>query len=388
MINRIVNYSESNSFFLFGPRGTGKSTWTQHEFPNSLTLDFLKGALLSELISNPTRLEAMIDAKPSEWVILDEVQKVPAILDEVHRLIENKKQKFILTGSSSRKLKRGGANLLAGRARLSQMHPLTAEELGPLFDIKRSLKNGQLPSVYFGTDSDDYLKSYIGTYLKEEVKEEALVRNLNSFARFLEAASFSQGNVLSIKQVASDCGIARTTVESYFELLEDLLLSVRLPVFQRRAKRKMTAHPKFYFFDCGVYRAIRPKGPLDPIEELDGPAIETLLMQELRASNSNNGFEYKMFFWRTSDKAEVDFILYGERGLLAFEIKRSSNFRESDLKALKLFVEDYPMCQPYFIYLGEQSYKFGKIRVISMKDLLMNLSSVLRAGGEGLKKIG
>jgi len=377
MLVRSIKYPNSNSFFLLGPRGTGKSTWTKAEFKSSLTFDFLKEATFSELLAHPGRLEALIDASPSTWVVLDEVQKIPSILDEVHRLIEKKKQKFILTGSSTRKLKRGGANLLAGRARMLQMHPLTAEELGSKFNLKKSIEIGHLPSVYFIDDPKEYLKSYIGTYLKEEVQQEALVRNLDSFARFLQAASLSQGSVLSIKQVASDCGVARTTVESYFELLDDLLLSIRLPVFQRRAKRKMSSHPKFYFFDCGVYRSIRPKGPLDPIEELEGPAIETLLLQELRACNSNHSLDFEFFFWRTTDKVEVDFVLYGERGLLAFEVKRSSQFREADLKSLKLFSEDYPMCRAFLVYLGEQHYKFGNIEVVPMAELLRNLTRYL-----------
>jgi uncharacterized protein len=213
--------------------------------------------------------------------------------------------------------------------------------------------------------------------LKEEVQQEALVRNLESFARFLQVASFSQGAVLNVKQVASDCGIGRTTVENYFTVLEDLLLSIRLPVFRRRAKRKMSSHPKFYFFDCGVFRALRPKGPLDPPEEIEGATLETLVLQELRAHNANANLGYELSFWRTQDQLEIDFVLYGERGLLGIEVKRASRFRESDLRALQTFCEDFPVTRAYFLYTGETRYKFGAIEVWPLQEFLPNLESLL-----------
>ena len=222
------------------------------------------------------------------------------------------------------------------------MHPFTATELGKRFDLAHAIRFGMLPSVWMRDEPAEYLKSYVGTYLREEVQHEALVRNLASFSRFLEAASFSQGGVLSMQAVAADCGINRKTVENHFDLLEDLLLAVRLPVFSRRAKRKLTTHPKFYFFDAGVYRAIRPRGPLDTSDEIDGAAIETLVLESLRAENANQDLGYEIFFWRTADQKEVDFVLYGERGLHAFEVKRSSRFREADIATLRLFCEDYP----------------------------------------------
>lgn len=191
--------------------------------------------------------------------MIDEIHRVPELLNEVHRLIEKKKHAFVLTGSSARKLK---------RAFVKQMHPLTARELGDQFELAKSLRHGQLPAAYLGQDPQQYLKSYVGVYLREEVQMEAQVRNLALFSRFLEAAAFSQASVLSVASVAKDCGVDRKTAENYFQLLEDLLIAVRLPVFSRRAKRKMTVHPKFYYFDAGVYQAIRPRGPLDSAEEI------------------------------------------------------------------------------------------------------------------------
>lgn len=369
----------TKSFFLFGPRGTGKSTWARTMFPDAAFVDLLDYATYAELLAHPDRLEAIVSASKARSVVVDEVQRVPALLDEVHRLIESKKLRFVLTGSSARKLRRGGVNLLAGRARTLAMHPLTAVELGDAFDVRRSVRYGHLPTAQTAGDPDLYLKSYVGTYLREEVQAEALTRNLEAFSRFLVAASFSQASVLSISNVARDLGISRKTVESYFHLLEDLLIAFRLPVFTRRAKRAMTTHPKFYFFDAGVYRALRPRGPLDATEEIDGAAIETLVAQELRATNDNLGLGYQLFFWHSRDHHEVDFVLYGERGLVAIEVKRSSRYREDDLAPLRLFRGDYPMARCALFYGGARSYEVGGIRVLPLGRALAELPELLRA---------
>jgi predicted AAA+ superfamily ATPase len=366
------------SFFLFGPRGTGKSTWIRECVPRALRLDLLKESTFVELLGHADRLEAMADAHGGTTVVLDEVQKLPAVLDEVHRLIEERGFHFGLTGSSARKLKRSGANLLAGRARTLAMHPFTASELGEKFDVRHAIRFGMLPSVWVVDSPEDYLKSYVGTYLREEVQHEALVRNVASFSRFLEAASFSQGAVLNVQTVAADCGISRRTVESHFELVEDLLLGIRLGVFTRRARRKLTAHPKFYFFDAGVYRALRPRGPLDSTDEIDGAAIETLVLECLRAEIANRDLGYELFFWRTPDGKEVDFVAYGERGLHAFEVKRSSRFREADLSTLRMFCGDYPEARGHFLYGGQKRYRFGAIEARPLDEALIELPSLLR----------
>ncbi len=377
MISRDIK-APQGSFFLFGPRGTGKSTWAQNCFPNSLRVDLLKESTFVELSGHAERLEAMIGAARASVVVIDEVQKLPALLDEVHRLIEERKTKFVLTGSSARKLRRSGANLLAGRARTLTMHPFTASELGKRFNLRHAISYGMLPTSWSDSDVKDYLKGYIGTYLREEVQQEAMVRNLGSFSRFLEAATFSQAAPLNMQAVASDTGINRKTVETHFELLEDLLLAVRLPVFRRKAQRKVSAHPKFFYFDTGVYRALRPRGPLDSDAEIDGAAIETLLFQSVRAESANHNLGYELFHWRTSDNIEVDLVAYGERGFHALEVKRTHVFREADLKGLKLFIDEYPQARGHLFYGGTRSYDFGSIQVRPLADGLVELPHILR----------
>jgi predicted AAA+ superfamily ATPase len=345
--------------------------------PQALRIDLLRESTFAELAGHADRLEAMADGQAATSIILDEVQKLPAILDEVHRLIERRRFRFALTGSSARKLRRSGANLLAGRAQTLTMHPFAASELGTRFDIKHAVRWGMLPTVWTGPDPDGYLRGYVGTYLREEVQQEALVRNIGSFSRFLEAASFSQAAVLNVQTVAADCAINRKTVENHFDLLEDLLLAVRVPVFRRRTARKLVAHPKFFFFDAGVFRALRPRGPLDSDDEVDGAAIETLVFECLRAENANHNLGYQICYWRTMTGAEVDFVLYGGHGLHAFEVKRSSVFRESDLDGLRLFCADYPSADGHLFYGGNKRYRFDAIDVVPIGEGLSTLREVL-----------
>ncbi|MFH1258339.1 MAG: AAA family ATPase [Elusimicrobiota bacterium] len=377
MYSRLLQPPKDKSFFLFGPRGTGKTTWVKSTFTRALYLDLLEAELFNDLLANPQRLENLIPRDFKDWIIIDEVQRIPELLYEIHRLIEKYKYKFILTGSSARKLKRGGVNLLAGRALRYQFHQLTAIELGQDFDLNHSLAYGQLPSAYTEADPKSYLESYVRTYLQEEVQQEGLTRNLGAFSRFLEAASFSQASVLSVSEVARECAVERKVVENYFTILEDLLIAYRIPVFTKRAKRRMIAHPKFYFFDVGLYRTLRPKGPLDRPEEIEGQALETLLFQELQAINDYLGLGYKMFYWRTSDNIEVDFVLYGEKGIKIFEIKRTGKVAGSMLKGLKAFLKDYPPAKAYFIYGGERRLREGEIEVIPLQTVFQELPQIL-----------
>lgn len=354
MYTRCFNPLKTQNFFLLGPRGTGKSTFLKSSYPNALYIDLLKAENFNSLLANPTRIEGLIPSQFTEYVIIDEIQRIPELLNEVHRLIESKKIKFILTGSSARQLRKKGVNLLAGRARTFRFFPLTCQELGEDFNLKKSVQYGHLPEAYIKDDPVLFLKSYIQTYLKEEIDQEGLTRNLSAFARFLEAASFSQAQSLNISKVADDCHVDRKITEGYFKILEDLLIAERVPVFTRRAKRKMGAHPKFFFFDCGVYQAIRPRGPLDSPEEIQGPAWETLVWQELRAMNEYSASGYEFFTWRTQAKQEVDLVLYGEKGLHAIEVKRSDRIRKDDLETLHLFKRDYPMAELHFVYGGNE----------------------------------
>jgi predicted AAA+ superfamily ATPase len=370
------------SFFLFGPRGTGKTTWLRDHFTaeNSVYIDLLDGDLYAELLARPHRLETLVGTNCSGWIVLDEVQRVPALLNEVHRLIESRGLRFAMTGSSARSLRRKGVNLLAGRALTFHMHPLVAEELASDFDLERSVCFGQLPSVAGNPAPREYLKSYVQTYLREEVLQEGLTRNLGNFTRFLETASFSQGSPVNIAEIARESALDRKVVDNYFGILEDLMIGFRLPVFTKRAHRRLVAHPKFYFFDAGVYRTIRPMGPLDSPEEAEGPGLETLCLQELRALNDAMGLEYEIFYWRTSDGTEVDFVLYGPRGLIALEVKRSSRYGRGDLSGLRALKADFPMAQCYLLYGGEQPRQENGVQVLPIKQCLPRLGQILLAG--------
>lgn len=377
MYSRLITLPKNKSFFLFGPRGTGKTTWVRSTFPNALYLDLLEAEIFNDLLANPQRLDNYIPKDFRDYVVIDEVQRVPEILNEVHRLIEKDNRKFILTGSSARKLRKKGQNLLAGRALTYFLHPLTAVELGADFDLELSLKYGQLPSVFFEKDPKKYLESYVKTYLEEEVFQEGLTRNLSAFARFLETASFSQGSILNTSEVAREAAIERKVVENYFTILEDLLIGYRLPIFNKKAKRRLVAHPKFYFFDAGIYRTLRPMGPLDMPEIAEGMSSESLFFQNLLAVNDSLNLGYKLFYWRTATGIEVDFIAYGEKGIRAFEVKRSGRITPEMLRGLKYFSKEYPQSKSFLIYGGKRKMKDGNIQIIPMAEAFRNLPELL-----------
>ena len=379
MYSRIISPPKNKSFFLFGPRGTGKTTWVKVAFPQALFVDLLESEIYNDLLANPQRLEKFIPKNFSDWIVIDELPRIPELLNEVHRLIEKNRYRFVLTGSSARKLRRRGVNLLAGRALNYHFHQLSATELKKDFNLEHSLKYGQLPSVYVEADPKAYLESYVETYLREEIQQEGLTRNLGAFSRFLEAASFSQGSILNTASVARECAVERKVVENYFSILEDLLIGYRLPVFTKKAKRRMTAHYKFYFFDVGIYRTLRPAGPLDMPEEMGGSAFETLVFQELRAINDGLKLGYEIYYWHTANQMEADFVLYGTAGLKAFEVKRTARFSESMLRGLKAFQRDYPSAKGYFIYGGTRRLYYGKITILPIQEALLSLPEILRS---------
>ena len=379
MYKRLINPPKNKSFFLFGPRGTGKTTWLKSNFKEAVYLNLLEAETFNDLLARPDRLKKFIPPNFDNWIILDEVQKIPQLLNEAHHLIEDKKYKFILTGSSARKLKNKDVNLLAGRALTYHMHPLTVLEVKKDYDLNKSLQKGNLPAVYNEENPKEYLESYIKTYIEEEVKQEGLTRNLGAFARFLETASFSQGSVLNVSEVARECSIHRKVVENYFTILEDLLIGHFLPPFTKKAKRKNVKHKKFYYFDTGIYRTIRPRGPLDAPEEIDGIALETLIYQELKAINDYYKLGYDLFFWQTITGEEVDFILYGQKGIIAMEIKRKARINNKDLKGLKLFTKNYPGVRPYLLYGGDKIFYEDNITIIPIKKFLDNILKILES---------
>ena len=346
--------SPLDHFFLLGPRGTGKTSWTLRRFPDALRIDLLDPAVHRELAARPERLAELVRGnRQRQQIVVDEVQKLPELLEVVHALIEEKTgQQFVLTGSSARKLRRAEVNLLGGRAAQATLHPYMASELGSRFELTRALNQGLLPVVWGAKDPVATLNAYNGLYLREEVQMEGLVRDVGAFARFLEAMSFSHAAVLNLSNVSRECQVKRKTCEGYLEILEDLLLGFRLEVFSKRAKRELAAHPKFYYFDTGVFRANRPKGPLDAPEEIDGAALEGLVAQHLRAWCDYSDGNHRLYYWQTRSKVEVDFIVYGESGLHAIEVKNAAKVRPDDLRALKAFKEDYPDCQRMLLYRG------------------------------------
>lgn len=377
MYSRLLSISGVRSTFLFGPRGTGKSTWVKQTYPNALYFDLLETDVYKRLLAQPGRLEQYIPEGFRDYVVIDEVQRVPELLNEVHRLIENKNTQFILTGSSSRKLRRGGYNLLAGRALLRHMYPLTAMEMKEDFQWKKALIQGMLPRAQ-ESDFQDYLQSYVRIYLDQEIQQEGLTRRLHDFSRFLEIASFSQGQVLNTSNVARDAEIQRMTVKGYFQILQDLLIGFMVPPFTKRAKRRLVSHPKFYYFDPGVFRAIRPLGPYDNPQELGGLCLETLVFQQLSAINDLLNLGYRLHYFRTASGIEVDFVLYGERGIVGVEVKIGSHFNDAMIRGLKNFARDYPEATLYLFYGGEKKLYIGNITVLPLSYALSHLHTLLQ----------
>jgi predicted AAA+ superfamily ATPase len=373
-----IPFKERKSFFLFGPRGTGKTTLLKSTFPESIFVNLLQSEYYNRLNADPGFIKKIIPPDYSDWIIIDEIQRIPELLNEVHDLIESRNHIFILTGSSARKLRRDGVNLLAGRALTYFLYPLTAIEQGKSFSIIESLRLGHLPARFSEHNPQKYLKDYVKTYIREEVLQEGLTRNIGHFSRFLEIASFSQGGVVNMSEIAREAHIERSLAENYFSILEDLLIGVGLPVFTRKAKRKLIAHQKFYYFDVGVFRAIRPTGPLDSEAEIDGPALETLVLQELRAMNDYLETDYHLYFWRTKNGLEVDFILYGPNGLIAIEVKRSSHIHSKNLRGLKEFQKDYPPAKCYIFYSGNDALYIDNIRVLPIVQALKELEKILK----------
>ncbi len=326
------------------------------QFPGALRVDLLDPETLREMAARPERLRERLAAeKGIDTVVIDEVQKLPELLEVVHGLIEEKTGvRFVLTGSSARKLRRGGVNLLGGRAASKAMHPFLAAELEGGFDLGEALRIGMLPVVRGAEDPGEVLRGYNGLYIREEVQAEGLVRNVGAFARFLEGISFSQAAVLNLANVARECQVNRKTVEGYLEILEDILLSFRVPVFTRRAKRALAAHPKFFFFDAGVFRSNRPVGPLDSQSEIDGAALEGLVAQHLRAWCDYSEGDHRLHYWQTRNQVEVDFVVYGASGLFAVEVKNTNRIRPEDLRGLKGFAEDYPESRRILLYRGKE----------------------------------
>ncbi|MEK6715357.1 MAG: AAA family ATPase [Candidatus Omnitrophota bacterium] len=363
------------SFFLFGPRGTGKSTWLKANMPDAVWIDLLEADEFRSYSARPERLKELVLANSErKIVVIDEIQKVPGLLNVVHSLIEKKLGlRFILTGSSSRKLKKTGTDLLAGRLIKQTLHPFMAVELSRKFNLTSALKLGLLPLVFSAVDPAAVLRTYASLYVREEVQMEGLARNIGNFSRFLEAISFSHGSLLNMSNVARECEVERKVVEAYITILEDLLLAFRVPVFSKKAKRATIAHPKFYYFDAGVYRSLRPCGSLDRPEEIEGASLEGLIAQHLIAWSSYRGEKNKVYFWRTTAGSEVDFVVYGEEVFWAIEVKNTSKIRTEDLRSLRSFKSEYPQSNAFLLYRGKERLRKNNVLCIPCDEFLLNL---------------
>lgn len=362
-------------YFLLGPRGTGKTSWCTHQYPDALRIDLLNPAVLRRYTASPEYLVEVVGANPAtKHIVIDEIQKLPTLLEVVHLLIEKKTgQQFVLTGSSARKLRREGVNLLGGRAAQKLMHPYMAVELGSRFKLATALRQGMLPVVWAANDPIAVLEAYNALYLHEEVQQESLVRNIGAFARFLQAMSFSHASVLNLANVSREAQVSRKTVEGYLQVVEDLLLGFRLEVFTRRARRELAKHPKFYFFDTGVFRANRPVGPLDSSTEIDGLALEGLVAQHLHAWCDYSRGKHTLSYWQTRSRNEVDFVIYGESGIYAIEVKNAARADSSAFASLRDFAEDYPQSRRYLLYRGNDRIKRDGVLCMPCEEFLRAL---------------
>ena len=328
------NMLKKRSFFLFGPRATGKSTLIDNDLKESKIYDLLDPKTFERLLRNPGVISE--ETSPSDIVVIDEIQKLPQILDEVHRLISKRKQIFLLTGSSARKLRRGAANLLAGRAFTAELLPLTSQEIDD-FDLLKYVNTTGLPEFYGEQMAKEFLRAYVGTYLKEEIQAESLTRNLSNFTRFLEVCAICNGEEISYAGIASDTGINVKTVEGYFKILEDTLIGFQVPAFRKTTKRKAIARSKHYFFDIGVVNNLAKRGKVEYKSELFGKTFEHFIALELRAFLSYKRIDEPLQYWRSTSKFEVDFII-GDS--LAIEVKGSDNISNKHLKGLRALKEE------------------------------------------------
>ena len=366
---------KGQSAFLWGPRKTGKTTWLRQLFPDSLSYDLLQTDLALTLLKEPARLRQELLAAPAAVrnrpVILDEVQKVPAILDEVHWLIENAGFQFILCGSSARKLKAGQANLLGGRAWRAELFPLVSAEI-PDLDLLRALNHGLIPSHYLQKNHERSLRAYVQDYLKEEVFAEGLTRNLPAFSRFFEAMGYSHGELTNYTNIARDCGVDAKTVKEYYQILVDTLIGNYVLPYSRRSNRQViTKAPKFYLFDTGVAGFLMRRTLKEERGESFGRAFEHFIYMELIAHRSYRELHYNLRFWRTRSGLEVDFIL-GE-GEIAVEVKGASRVDQSELRGIRAFAEEYKPRRAIVVANEPRARQVGDIQILPWRRFLADL---------------
>ena len=373
MLQRILNLQDEidSSIFLFGARQTGKSTILRQQFPQSIYIDLLDNSMKERYRRRPSLLyEALIEKAEGTLVIIDEIPEMPDLLNEVHRLIVEKKLVFILCGSSARKLKRKGHNTLGGRAFPVYLYPFVSSEI-PDFDIDRAVTYGMIPPHYLAKNPSRLLAGYIDIYLKEEIKEEALVRNLGAFHRFLEVAALTDGEIVNNNNIAQDCGVHATTVNAYFDIFEDTLMGYRIPAFRKVMKRRLMQAPKFYYFDIGVANHLMHRKELVRGTPEYGHAFEHFVIQELYAWLHYTHSDETLSYWRTYTGLEVDAVIGDAK--VAIEIKSVEEVLTKHLKGLKAFGEEHPQSRKIIVSLDRINRRIGDIECIFVIDFLKEL---------------
>jgi predicted AAA+ superfamily ATPase len=357
--------ADHNAAFLWGPRKTGKTTLLRQQFPEAKYYDLLDTALKTRLLINPERLREGILAQKPDTVVIDEVQKVPALLDEVHWCLENTKTRFLLCGSSARKLKRGAANLLGGRAWRFELFPLTSSEIQEM-DLDRALNHGLIPRHYLETNPARSLTAYISDYINEEIQAEALTRNIPAFARFLDAVASSHGELINYSNISRDCGVSSKTVREYFQILQDTLLGYSLPPWSGGGRRRLIETAKFYLFDVGVVRALKGMPLIQPKTDEYGRAFEHFMIGEVRAFLAYGEKQLPLHFWRTSTGLEVDLI--AGHFDAAIEFKAVENVKSQHLRGLKALMEDQAVKKAFLVCLEAEPRKIGEILVLPWRE--------------------
>lgn len=372
-LNRILDIKQlvkKKSHFLFGPRGTGKSSLIQHSLgKEAFIIDLLHSETYMRLTDNPSLLESMIALDEKPFIVIDEIQRVPELLNEVHRLIENKGIRFLLTGSSARKLKREGVNLLAGRARQAELFPLTYHELKH-FNLSRYLSYGGLPMVTLSDEPEEDLDAYVHTYLEQEIKAEALVQKLPAFSRFLQLSALTSGTTLNFTSIAGDAGVSSVTLREYYQILEDTFLGFSVLPWKYSIKRKPVSTARFYYFDTGVKNRLAKISSIPEQSDLFGQAFEHFIAMELRAYISYSRKKLPLCFWRTLDGFEVDFIVGDE---VAVEVKSAKKISAKYLKGLECLIEEKKINKYYLVSQDPISIKQNQIYILYWEDFIKQL---------------
>lgn len=380
MYSRLIKFSNNNSFFLFGARGTGKSFLLRHRFSeeNSVFIDLLDPETYLDYSLNPSNIISYIDtlSKSIEWIIIDEIQKIPKLLDVVQKYLSEDSRKFILTGSSARKLKRGSANMLAGRAFINNLFPLTSNELGKDFNLTDVLKWGSLPGIFaFKEESDkmDFLRSYVHTYITQEITEEQVVRKLDPFRKFLNVSAQMNGKIINFSKIAREVGTSSVNVSSYFQILEDTLLGLLIEPYHTSVRKSLVGAPKFYFFDTGVVRALNNTLTLDVLPQTYnyGELFESFIINEIYRLQSYYKKDYRLSYLRTKSGVEVDLVIIrpGEKTLL-IEIKSNINITEEQVKPLIGISADIPNSEAYCISLDRTPKKFQNVNCLYWEEAI------------------